>query len=557
MAVASIVVIPARNEEEEIAGCMSALGAQTVPHGQFEVILVLDACSDRTAEVAERAAREQSVRLSLVEGPGRGAGAARRAGMDLAADRLLAQGRDDGLVTCTDADSRPAPDWLARQLAHISAGARAVAGLIELDPDESRRLPDGVIRRRERDAAYRLERVRETDPGAAHHHFAGASIGVTAGVYRAVGGIEPVPALEDAAFAERLTQAGIRVLHAADVRVRTSARADGRAARGLSVDLAVSSWAARRRYRASEFGPELLVRLKGATSVTVVIPTKECADTLGDILAGTVGPLLDAEVVDDVLVIDAASADGTAEIGRSSGARVIDQDDVLTEYGPALGKGDAMWRALRATSADIVCFLDGDTANPDPNHLQGLIGPLLADPSLQLVKGSFDRPLRTGGVTLPNEGGRVTEIMARPLLNLHEPRLAGFAQPLAGEFAGRRGLLESVPFPVGYGVEIAVLIDALHRHGLDALAECHLGERQNRHQPLRALGEMAYAVLSAVERRVGGDRSAIGGHYLRPWEDLAAVQVAVTERPPLARVRDRQPTSAADADILLGAQTLG
>ena len=139
--------------------------------------------------------------------------------------------------------------------------------------------------------------------------------------------------------------------------------------------------------------------------------------------------------------------------------------------------------------------------NPDPNHLQGLIGPLLTDPSLQLVKGAFDRPLRTGGVDLPGEGGRVTELMARPLLNLHEPRLAGFAQPLAGEFAGRRQLLESLPFPAGYGIEIAVLIDALRRHGLDALAECHLGERHNRHQPLRALGEMAYAVLSAVEER--------------------------------------------------------
>ena len=124
--------------------------------------------------------------------------------------------------------------------------------------------------------------------------------------------------------------------------------------------------------------------------------------------------------------------------------------------------------------------------------------------------------------------------MARPLLNLHEPRLAGFAQPLAGEFAGRRELLESIPFPVGYGVEIAVLIDALRRHGLDALAECHLGERQNRHQPLRALGEMAYAVLAAVERRIGANRSAIGGHYLRPWEDCAAINVAVAERPPLA-----------------------
>jgi glucosyl-3-phosphoglycerate synthase len=534
VALASIIVIPARDEEERIAGCLAALGAQTVPRDEFEVIVVLDACSDRTGQVAACAAIEHSLRLSLLDGPGTGAGAARRAGLDAAAERLLACGLEDGLVACTDADSRPASDWLARQLEHVRAGARAIAGLIELAPEEAFRLAPGVLRRRERDAAWRLARVRETDPGAAHHHFAGASIGVTAGVYRAVGGLEPVAALEDAAFAERLTRAAIPILRTDDVRVRTSARAIGRAARGLSVDLAVSSWAAERRYLAGDFPPERLRELKRATSVGVVIPAKECADTLAGVLTGTVGPLCAEGVVDDVVVVDAHSADGTAEIARAARARVIDEDEVLPEYGPALGKGDAMWRALEVCDTDIVCFLDGDTANPDPMHLQGLIGPLLSDPSVQLVKGAFDRPLLAGGVAMPNEGGRVTELMARPLLNLHEPRLAGFAQPLAGEFAGRRQLLESVPFPVGYGVEIAVLIDALRRHGLDALAECHLGERQNRHQPLRSLGEMAYAVLAAVERRIGGDRSTAGGHYLRPWDDFSVAQVPVTERPPLA-----------------------
>ena len=543
MALASIVVIPARDEEHQIPGCMAALGAQTVPREFFEVIVVLDACSDRTAEIARRAASELSLRLSLLDGPGVGAGAARRAGMDLAAERLLAQGIDDGLVACTDADSRPARDWLARQLAHVRAGVHVVAGLIELAPEESARLPLEVLRRRERDAADRLARVRRRDPTAAHHHFAGASIGVTAGVYRAVGGLEPVTALEDAAFAQRLAQAGIPILHTDDVRVRTSARTNGRATRGLSVDLAVSSWAAQRRYEAGAYPPELLRGQKLTTSVAVVIPTKECASTLAGVLTSTVGPLRDAGLVDEVLVVDAHSADGTAEIGRTAGATVIDQDDVLREYGPALGKGDAMWRALHVCAADIVCFLDGDTANPDPRHLQGLIGPLLADSSLQLVKGAFDRPLLTGGVAFPNEGGRVTELMARPLLNLHEPRLAGFAQPLAGEFAGRRELFESIRFPVGYGVEIAVLIDALHLHGLDALAECQLGERHNRHQPLRALGEMAYAVLAAVERRTGRERSASGGRYLRPWEDCAIAEVAVTERPPLASL-----AAAADID---------
>jgi glucosyl-3-phosphoglycerate synthase len=311
----------------------------------------------------------------------------------------------------------------------------------------------------------------------------------------------------------------------------------------------VSSWAAERRYVASAFPCERLRAEKGTTSVAVVIPTKECADTLAGVLTGTVGPLREAGVIDEVLVVDAHSADGTAEVGRAAGARVIDQDEVLIEYGPALGKGDAMWRALHVCRADIVCFLDGDTGNPDPRHLQGLIGPLLIDPSLQLVKGAFDRPLLASGVALPNEGGRVTELMARPLLNLHEPRLAGFAQPLAGEFAGRRELLESIQFPVGYGVEIAVLIDALRRYGLDALAECHLGERQNRHQPLRALGEMAYAVLSAVERRIRAERSPIGGHYLRPWEDCVVADVAVAERPALATLGSAR---AHERELLVG-----
>ncbi len=281
MALASIVVVPARDEEEQIAGCMAALGAQTVPHEEFEVIVVLDACSDRTAYVAASAARELSLRFSLLDGPGGGAGAARRAGMDAAADRLLAAGVDDGLVACTDADSRPASDWLARQLAHVRSGARAIAGLIELAPVDARRLPSQVLQRRARDAADRLERVRRLDPTAAHHHFAGASIGVTAGVYRAVGGLEPLIALEDAAFAERLAQAGIPILRADDVRVRTSARRTGRAARGLSVDLAVSSWAAERRYVANAFPSERLRARKRTTTVSVVIPTKECADTFG------------------------------------------------------------------------------------------------------------------------------------------------------------------------------------------------------------------------------------------------------------------------------------
>jgi glucosyl-3-phosphoglycerate synthase len=542
MELTAVVVIPARDEEERIGGCLRALARQTVAPSSFETIVVLDGCRDRTAAVVSAVGRTAGLTVTTVDGPAAGAGAARRIGMDHACERLVAAGRPEGLIACTDADSRPAPDWLERQLAHVAAGARAIAGLIELDEDEARDLPPGVRERRERDASSRLRRLRTSEPDAAHHHFAGASLGVTASTYREVGGIEPLAALEDAGFAVRLAAHNIPILRASDVRVATSSRSDGRVARGLSVDLTVSSWFERRRFRAGDFGPDRLTAVSGRPSVAVIIPTKECARTIAGVLTETVGPLVARGLVDEVVVIDAASTDGTAELAAAAGARVIQQDEIRADLGPALGKGDAMWRALQATSGEIVCFLDGDTADPAPEHLQGLLGPLLSDPGVHLVKGSFDRPMRAGAVSLPNEGGRVTELMARPLINLHEPLLAGFMQPLAGEFAGRRDLFEAIPFPVGYGVEIAVLIDALRLVGLDALAECHLGSRQNRHQPLRALGEMAYAVLAAFEARRGGfeERSlapgappSAGGHYLKPWDDGAIASVPVTERPPI------------------------
>jgi glycosyltransferase involved in cell wall biosynthesis len=535
--VVSVVVVPAKDEAQLIGGCLRALARQTVPRSSFETIVVLDGCRDDTETVVREAAAALGLTVCLLAGPGIGAGAARRAGMDAAAELLASHGCTDGLIACTDADSRPAPDWLARQLEHLRNGARVVAGLIELDREESELLPGAVLRRRETNAASRLQRVRELTPGAAHHHFAGASLGIAAGVYRQVGGLDPVAALEDAAFAVKLGEHRVPVLYAADVRVQTSARRVGRARRGLALDIAVSAWSERRRYRASDFSLKILSHFKGATSVDVIVPTKECAATVADVLRSTVSPLAEAGLVDDVVVVDAGSADGTAQRAAAAGVRVLQQDELLPEYGPARGKGDAMWRALHATSGEIVCFLDGDTADPDPDHLRGLLGPLLTDASVQLVKGAFERPLRAGELDLANEGGRVTELMARPLLNLHEPRLAGFAQPLAGEFAARRTLLESLPFPVGYGIEIAILIDALREHGLDALAECHLGTRQNRHQPLRALGEMSYAVLAAVEKRVGGDRSTVGGHYLRPWQDGAVIQVPIDERPRLDSLR--------------------
>jgi glucosyl-3-phosphoglycerate synthase len=532
----SIVVIPARDEADHLPRCLAALAAQTVGRDQFELIVVADACRDDTVAVAEHAARELGLTLRVLTGPGRGAGAARLIGMDAAAALLEAGGRVDGLIACTDADSRPRPDWLERQLAHIRDGAEAIAGLIELEPPDAQELPAGVRERRSVDAAERLRAVHEHDQAAEHHHSGGASLGITARAYRRVGGIEPLAALEDAAFAQRLAEHGVHLRRASDVRVLTSGRLGGRAARGLAVDLAVSTWLERRRYTAEAFPLDGLAAGRRTATITVIIPTRECAETIGGVLERTVGPARDAGLVQDVVVIDAGSRDGTAERAASGGARVLQQDALLAEHGPAQGKGDAMWRALSATGGDIVCFLDGDTLDPDPRHLHGLIGPLLLDPDLVMVKAAFRRPFRSGEVELADEGGRVTELMARPLLNLHHPRLAGFAQPLAGEFAARRTLLESLPFPVGYGVEIATLIDALDRCGLDALAETAVGERRNRHQPLRALGTMAYAVLVAVERRLE-PRSPVGGRLLQPWRDGLSAPVPVEERPPLVALQ--------------------
>jgi glucosyl-3-phosphoglycerate synthase len=294
----------------------------------------------------------------------------------------------------------------------------------------------------------------------------------------------------------------------------------------------LDDWLARRTYDAADFPLDRLLDAKRQT-ISVILPAKECAATLPPLL-DHLAELSDAGLVDEVLVVDAGSRDGTADVAAGHGARVAQEDDLLPEYGPALGKGDAMWRGLSATSGEIVAFLDADSTGVGLEFVAGVLGPIVCHPELALVKGAFARPFAPdGGPPLPDEGGRVTELTARPLINLHVPELAGFAQPLAGEIAARRSLLESLPFPAGYGVEIGMLIDALRAVGLDALAQVRLGARQNRHQPLRALGTMAYAVLVAAERRLGRDPQP--GPYVLPFADEPR-RVAVEERPPLRTI---------------------
>jgi len=532
----AIVVVPARDEEQRIGACLDALAAQIeIEPAAYETIVVLDDCSDGTEREVEAARRRwPAFRLHTLAGPGRGAGPARATGMDVACARLESVGRVEALLATTDADSLVAPDWIARQLEAIAAGAEAIGGEILLDPGEAARLPAAVLRGRDADLLERTRLAGARGP-AEHAHFAGASIGLTPRVYRRTGGMGWLAALEDQELEDRLAEEGVAIHRLRPVQVVTSARTDGRAERGLALDLALAEWIPERGYAGGDYTPARLLAAKRC-SVAAILPAREVAATIGPILDSLL-PLREIGLLDELLVVDADSADGTAAIARERGVEAVGESELAPELGPCLGKGDAMWRAAGAVRSDLLVFLDADSADFHAGFLTGLLGPILLDPDLKLVKGSFRRPLALDGSVHDGEGGRVTELVARPLLNLHFPALAGFVQPLAGEIAIERELFRRLSVPVGYGVEIAMLIDCLRLAGRDSLAQVDLGSRQNRHQTLRALSAMAVEVMVAVERRTGAAlRPGTAGFRPRPEAGAADEKwrLRCDERPPLA-----------------------
>ncbi|MFF3613722.1 glucosyl-3-phosphoglycerate synthase [Streptomyces sp. NPDC002580] len=247
-------------------------------------------------------------------------------------------------------------------------------------------------------------------------------------------------------------------------------------------------------------------RVSGST-VSVVLPALDEEETVGEIVAIIRHDLMQqVPLVDEIVVVDSGSTDRTSAVAAAAGARVVHRDDILPRIPAVPGKGEVLWRSLLVTSGDIVCFVDADLREFSSDFVTGIVGPLLTDPGVDLVKAMYDRPL--GGAT--GQGGRVTELMARPLLNMHWPQLAGFVQPLGGEYAARRSLLERLPFPVGYGVELGMLVDALHLVGLDALAQVDVGVRKHRHQDGQALGRMAAAIYRTAQLRLAR------GHLIRP-----------------------------------------
>jgi glucosyl-3-phosphoglycerate synthase len=289
--------------------------------------------------------------------------------------------------------------------------------------------------------------------------------------------------------------------------------------RRLVVQDRAEAWLRRRTSHWRDWPVETLLSWKQdqGTRISVVIPARDEEATVGDVVSALRDELvLDVPLIDELVVMDSDSADGTAEVARRAGATVHHCRDVAPTLGTYPGKGEALWKSLLATTGDILVFVDADLTLWGSHFVTGLLGPLLCPGAgaTLLVKACYDRAVGDtpdGGTV---GGGRVTELVARPMLNLWWPELAGVAQPLSGEWAARRSLLEQLPVPVGYGVEIAVLIDTAQRHGVDAIAQVDLGERGHSHQADADLAVMAAELMLVVERRRSGavevDWSAAG-----------------------------------------------
>ncbi|MEM1333655.1 MAG: glucosyl-3-phosphoglycerate synthase [Actinomycetota bacterium] len=278
------------------------------------------------------------------------------------------------------------------------------------------------------------------------------------------------------------------------------------------------------------FGPAELEQLriaKGGTTVSVCIPCRDEAATIGPLVRAIREELIDRmALVDELIVLDDRSTDDTARVASHAGAQVVSIDEVHRRHGTGHGKGNALWSTLVVSSGDLVVWCDGDVTSFEPDWVLKLVSPMLDDDSIALVKALYHRPTKFGG------GGRTTELVARPLMSRFFPDLTGLAQPLSGEYAGRRSVLETLPFVQGWGVEMALLIDVAARHGADAIAQVDLGQRLHRHQSLHSLSVQAAEVMSTVLDRAGVSEGRTEDPTLRR-ADGSEVPLNLAARPPL------------------------
>jgi glycosyltransferase involved in cell wall biosynthesis len=319
-----------------------------------------------------------------------------------------------------------------------------------------------------------------------------------------------------------------------------------------AISILVDKWFAENSFHADEFSDlkQLMdLKEKQGSTISLALPALNEEQTVGKVITTIKKALMDkVPLIDEIVLIDSDSNDATRQIAEDLGIPVYIHQQLLPELGVRHGKGEALWKSLLVTKGDIIAWIDTDIINIHPRFVYGIIGPLLLDRDIQLVKGFYRRPLRVGSKVQAGAGGRVTELAARPLLNLFYPELSGVVQPLSGEYAGRREALEKATFFSGYGVEIGLLIDVFEQFGLRSIAQVDLLERIHRNQGLEALSKMSFAIIQAVLRKleVRYERSIIEDvnktmKLIRHSHDgyfLEVEEVAEQERPPMINVPD-------------------
>jgi len=284
-----------------------------------------------------------------------------------------------------------------------------------------------------------------------------------------------------------------------------------------------------RSFEMSEYTLESVVAAKAGRTVSLCIPCRDEAATVGPLVSAIRHELIErAPLVDELIILDDRSTDDTAAVAASAGGTVVPIEDMHARYGEGHGKGNAMWASLAASTGDFVVWLDGDITSFEPHWISRLLSPMLDDESVALVKAVSHRPTQMGG------GGRTTELVARPLLSLYYPELTGLHQPLAGEYAGRRTVLEQLPFVQGWGVEIAMLIDIARTHGPNSIAQIDVGTREHRHRSLHALSVQAAEVMATMLARIPDGSLLKHDAPALCRADGSVVPLNLSERPPLA-----------------------
>lgn len=309
-------------------------------------------------------------------------------------------------------------------------------------------------------------------------------------------------------------------------------------------------WLLDRTFDHREFSDvEALVDLKekSGTTISVCLPTLNVSGTVGDIIRIFRTELMEKySLIDQLAIIDSRSTDGTTEIARSEGAEVYFDEDIFPSLERSAGKGEALWKSQQVLTGEIIAWVDSDIMNPHPRFVYGIVGPLLANADIHYVKGFYERPVLEGDQWKKSGGGRVTELVVKPVFSLFFPDLTGLIQPLSGEYAGRRKILQTLPFFTGYGVESGLLIDIYTRYGINAMAQVDLEVRKHRNQTIDKLSMMSFGVQQALFKRLNDtgkielkeepERLYRSVKQLSSSREIEAVEIDVLERPPIIEI---------------------